>query len=77
MNIQGPTRLVAATPLMVINNIIRVVKRGPLPTLSPLTHEDITTDEELYDLIMGSMYTYEDQKFRHFGLTPIDKIPSG
>jgi len=77
VNIQGPTRLVSTTPLIVIKNIIRVAKRGPLPPLSPRTHEDITTDEQLYDLIMGCMYTYDDQKFRHFGLTPIDEIPSG
>jgi len=68
--------LVSATPLMVIENIIRVTKRGPLAPLTPPTFDDITTNEQLYDLIMSSM-SYDDQKMRHFGLTPIDKIPSG
>ena len=77
MNIQGPTRLVSATPLRVIKNIIRVAQRGPLPPLSPPTHEDITTDEQLCDLIMSSMSSYDDQNMRHFGLTPIDEIPLG
>ena len=76
MNIQEPTMAVSATPLMVIENIIRVAKRGPLPPPIPPTFDDITTYEQLYDLIMSSM-SFDDQKMRHFGLTPIDKIPSG
>ena len=47
--------LVSVTPLMVIANIIRVAKRGPLTPLIPHTFDDITTDERLYDLIMSSM----------------------
>jgi len=61
---------------MVIKNIIRVSKRGPLTSLSPLSFGDITTDEQLHDLIMSSM-SNDDQKMRNFGLTPIDEIPSG
>jgi len=67
---------VSVTPLMVIENIIRVAKRGPLTPLIPHTFDDITTDEHLYDLIMSSM-SYDDQKMCHFGSTPIDEIPSG
>jgi len=64
---------VSTTPLRVIKNIIRVAERGPLPLR---THDDITTDEQLYDLLLGSM-SHDDQKMHHFGLTSIDKIPPG
>jgi len=64
---------VSATPLMVIKNIIRVAEKGPLPLR---IFDDITTADQLYDLLMGSMSS-DDQEMRHFGLTPIDKIPSG
>ena len=63
---------VSATPLMVIQNIIRVAKRGPLTHLIPPTFDDITTDDHLYDLIMSIM-SNDDQKMRHFGLMMIRK----
>ena len=51
-------------------------QEGPPHPPHPPTFDDITTDDHLYDLIMSSM-SYDDQKMRHFGLTPIDEIPSG
>jgi len=62
-----------ATPLIVINNIIRVAKRGALPI--PIV-DDITTDQQLHDLLRSSL-TPDDQELCHFGLTPSDKIPQG
>ena len=42
---------VVATPLMGIKNIIRVTQRGPT---TPPIFDDITTDEQLCDLLMGT-----------------------
>ena len=73
VNIQTPTLKVSATSLTVIQNIIRVAERGPLPLR---TFDDITTDQHLHDLLRSSLPP-DDQELCHFGLTPTDKIPQG
>jgi len=75
VNIQTPTLKVSATSLTVIQNIIRVAERGPLPHL-PFDDINITTEKHLYDLIMGNM-SHQEQEMCYFGLTPIHEIPSG
>jgi len=65
---------VADTSLTAINNIIEVTQRGPLPY--PL-FDDIVTEEDFYDLIMGTFLSDDDRNMRHFGLTPIDEIEPG
>jgi len=62
---------------MVIKNVMEVTKRGPRPLPSPCKINDVTTDEQLYDLIMDNFDPFGDQELLHFGLTPIYKIPLG
>ena len=55
---------------MVIENIIRVTKRG---ALADRIVDDITTAQQLHLLLQSSL----SKELHHFGLTPTDSIPEG
>jgi len=67
---QAPTSAHKATPSMVIENIIRVTKRG---ALADRIVDDITTAQQLHLLLQSSL----SKELHHFGLTPTDSIPEG
>ena len=72
MNDQEPTKLSKPTPLMVINNIIRVTKSVDITSNIV---DDITTDEQLHDLLLANLPP--SKSLCLFGLTPTDTIPTG